>query len=338
MKKIKLKQIIKQDLSFSVLIIATIVVCLFLASTLGGRLYSGAVFQGLAYSIPEFAVIAIAMTLVIIMGGIDLSLMANANMSGMIGAMILSGGLFDISGVNPYVLTIGTIILVVLIAAVGGMINGFIITQFSVVPLIATLGTMTLYNGITTAISKGKAVTGFPTEFLRLGTEKIIGIPLVFIVMLITFVVMAFCLSKTGYGQKLYLIGENCTASRFAGVKNEKNIRITYMIAGLLAGIASIMIISRTNSAKVGYGDTYLLQSVLVAVLGGVSPSGGKGKIEGTLLAIFLIYLLQNAFNLWQFTTFTKKFMWGIILLIVIFITQMTEKYIDKSMKKTVSS
>jgi len=334
MKRKKLKQIIKLDLSFSVLMIATLAICIFLAIALGGRLYSGAVFLGMAYSIPEFALISIAMTMVIIMGGIDLSLVANANMSGMIGAMILSGAFFDISKVNIYMLVMGTILLVLLIAALGGLINGLIISRFSAVPMIATLGTMTLYNGITTALSKGKAVANFPKEFLMLGTQKVAGIPLVFLIMLIAFMIMAFCFNRTGYGQKLYLMGENCAASRFSGINNEKNICITYTIAGLLSGIASIVIIARSNSAKVGYGETYLLQSVLVAVLGGVSPSGGKGKLEGTLLAIFAIYLLQNAFNLWQFTTFTKKFMWGIMLLLVMFITQITEKYMKRLQKK----
>ena len=112
------------------------------------------------------------------------------------------------------------------------------------------------------------------------------GIPLLFIVFIVIAVVIIFIMGRTGFGRKIYMIGENHTAARFSAVNNEKSIIIIYAMAGFCAGVAGLMIGARVNSVKCGYGDTYLLQAILVAVLAGISPSGGKGKVVGILLAL----------------------------------------------------
>jgi simple sugar transport system permease protein len=145
-------------------------------------------------------------------------------------------------------------------------------------------------------------------------------------VFIIGAVIMAGILSKTSFGKKIYLYGENNVATRFSAINNEAIIMKVYALSGLLSGIASIIMMSRVNSAKVGYGDTFLLQALLVAVLGGVNPYGGRGKILGVALGIFIMQILQSAFTLWQFTPYAKNLLWGTMLLVVMIVNFILDK------------
>lgn len=129
------------------------------------------------------------------------------------------------------------------------------------------------------------------------------------------------------------MIGENHTAARFSAINNEKSTIIIYAMAGFCAGVAGLMIGARVNSVKCGYGDTYLLQAILVAVLAGISPSGGKGKVVGILLALVCIQMLQSSFTIWQFTPYSKKMIWGLMLLLLLFINMLID-YLDVKKQK----
>ena len=192
---------------------------------------------------------------------------------------------------------------------------------------------MTLYNGIAMAASGGNGVSGFPQDFTLMGTATMAGIPLLFIVFIVIAVVIIFIMGRTGFGRKIYMIGENHTAARFSAVNNEKSIIIIYAMAGFCAGVAGLMIGARVNSVKCGYGDTYLLQAILVAVLAGISPSGGKGKVVGILLALVCIQMLQSSFTIWQFTPYSKKMIWGLMLLLLLFINMLID-YLDVKKQK----
>jgi simple sugar transport system permease protein len=116
----------------------------------------------------------------------------------------------------------------------------------------------------------------------------------------------------------------------FSGINNRKTTLTTYLLSGVLAGCSSIIMISRVNSAKVGYGDTYLLQAILVAVLGGVNPDGGRGKVAGVVMGIIILQSLQNAFTLFGFTPYAKRLIWGMMLLLVMILNFINEKYQER--------
>jgi simple sugar transport system permease protein len=124
----------------------------------------------------------------------------------------------------------------------------------------------------------------------------------------------------------MYFLGENKTVSLFAGIKNERITMVTYTIAGCLCGISSLIMMSRVNSARVGYGDTYLLQAILVCALGGVNPSGGKGKVIGVVLAIIVLQMLQSGFTLLNFPPYVKSLIWGSVLIIVMILNFVIDK------------
>ena len=332
----KLKASMRKDLTLTILIFFTIAILVFLAIALGDKVYNGRNFQSMAFQIAEFATLAFGMGLVMLLGGIDLGIVANANLSGIMAAFVLSN-----PGIQAALGEVGAIVAGMLTAlvvgTVCGLFNGVLISKASVNPIVATLGTMTLYNGISTASTGGNGVSGFPKAFTNLGVATVAKVPVLFIIFIVVAVVVIFVMTYTSFGKKIYMIGENHTAARFSAINNEKSIMIIYALAGLLAGIAGIMIIARVNSAKVGYGDTYLLQAILVVVLGGVSPSGGKGKMAGILLALACIQILQSAFTVWQFTPYAKKLIWGAMLLAILFMLKLVD-YLDvKRQKKLLS-
>lgn len=319
-------------MTLTILIGLTIVVLLLLAVTLGGKIYNGKSFQSMAFQVSEFAMLSLGMGLVMLLGGIDLGIVANANMSGMMGAFLL-GDMALRTAIGDGLTIVLAIIVALVVATIAGMINGILIAKVSINPIIATLGTMTLYDGIAMAASSGNGVSGFPKAFTAIGTETMAGIPVIFVVFIVVAIVLIFIMSKTGFGRKTYMIGENHTAARFSSIDNEKNIITIYAMAGFCAGVAGLMIAARVNSVKCGYGDTYLLQAILVAVLAGISPSGGKGKVVGILLALVCIQMLQSSFTIWQFTPYSKKMIWGLMLLLLLF-TNMLVDYLDVKKQK----
>lgn len=322
----KVRPLMRKDSSLAILITFTIVLLAVLALTLGSKMFGVANLTSMAFQVSEFAVLSLGMSMVMLLGGIDLSIIANANVSAIFAGFILTGKFFDISGMSTGVLITIAILITVVISTLLGAFNGLLISRTSVPPLIATLGTMVFYNGIGMAITSGKGVVGFPKEFLTIGSGELFGIPYIFIVFIVLAMIYMIIMEKTTFGKKVYFLGENHTAARFTGIKNEKILLIGYAIAGFMAGVASIMIMTRVNSAKVGYGDTYLLQAMLVVVLGGVSPSGGKGKVIGVLLAIINLQILQSMFTQLQVTPYAKNLIWGAMLILVMSMTKIADQ------------
>ncbi len=327
-----LKNKMRKDLNLTILIFVTIGILLAMAIVLGDKMYNARNLSSMAFQVSEFAVLSLGMGMAMLLGGIDLSIVANANLSGIFAAMIMTNeSLLQSAGEGATVFI--AVVVAIGVAILCGLLNGILITKVSVNPIVATLGTMILYNGISMAVSGGQGINGFPEGFTKLGTETFAQLPYVFWLFIVIAIVLMFVMARTSFGKKIYFIGENHTAARFSAINTEKHTMTAYAIAGLMAGIAALMIIARVNSAKVGYGDTYLLQAILVCVLAGISPSGGKGTIVGILLALVCIQVLQSAFTLWQFTPYAKKMIWGIMLLGLLFLNKAVDSMDIKRQK-----
>lgn len=314
---VKITNKLKQDTNIAILLFVFIVTTVILGGVLGDRFFSIGNMQSMAFQVSEFGFLAIAMALAMITGGIDLSIVANAGLSGIIAAFVMSGKFFPIEGMAE-----GTVIGIAIVAAVTcsticGLFNGFLIGKISIPPILATLGTMIFYTGIGMALTNGESARVEVKNFARLGAKTFMEIPYIFILLAITFVVVSFIMSKTKFGREVYMVGQNPVALRFSGVDPEKVIIKTYGMIGFLVGISALIIVSRVNSARMGFGDTYQLQAILVAVLGGIDPDGGEGKIPGVALSIIVIQFLQSAFTILQFTPYAKKLIWGLLLLFV---------------------
>ena len=159
-------------------------------------------------------------------------------------------------------------------------------------------------------------------------------LPVIFWLFILASVILGLVMSYSGFGRKLYLYGDNPVAARFSAIHNEGICIGTFLLTGLLAGIAGLIILSRVNSAKVGYGDSYLLQTLIVCVIGGIDPNGGRGKVWGVLIAVIMMQILSSAFTIMSLSPYTKKLIWGIMLVLVLGLNFIIKKYSGVRMLK----
>lgn len=334
----KLREYLSRDISMAILFIFFVGICLLMLVNFGTSMYNAQTLGSMAFQLSEVAVLAFGMALCMLLGGIDLSIVANSNLASLLAAMTLTGRFFDTEKAGTGLTIFAAVIVAICVGVVCGFLNGVIISKFSVPPIVATLSTMTLYSGLAMGITGGNSVGNYPPVFLKFGTGSFLGIPYVFITACIVFVVLILALDKTKLGHEIHYIGENHTASRFTGIDNEKVIMKVHTIAGLMAGIAALMIMARSNSARVGYGDTYQLQVIMISVLGGISPSGGKGRLYGVFIATFCLQLMQTAFTLWAFSPYSKKLIWGMMLLVIMLINMVQARVSNRAKIREMSA
>lgn len=275
--------------------------------------------KGMAFQIPEIGVLVLALSIVMIAGGIDLSIVSIANLSAITAGtyMLHFTNETTSSGFNIFIVITG-ILIAALVGVVAGLINGLFVAYLKIPPILVTLGSMSLFSGIAVVISKGTAIYGFPKELLFIG-EKTFGfitIPLIIFMLIAVFV--AILLNKTIFGRRIYLIGTNIDATRFAGIRTKLNILYAYLFSGLLASMAGIITLAKSNSAKADYGSTFVLQSILIAILGGVDPDGGEGKVSGIIMSIITVQFISTGFTFLRVNDFVKGIAWGALLLVVI--------------------
>jgi simple sugar transport system permease protein len=285
-------------------------------------------FRSMSYQFPELGVLSVAMMLTMLTGGIDLSVVGTANLAGILAAKLMTTALLPEAGGSQVALVImGAILIALGIGVLCGLFNGFLVAKVGIPPILATLGTMQLYTGIAMVITKGYAVLGYPEQFLFIGNGVVGIFPVPLILFAAVAVVFAIVLNKTAFGFQVFMLGTNATAARFSGINNTLVLLKTYLISGFLAGLAGIIVIARTNSAKADYGTSYVLQAVLVSILGGVNPSGGFGTVSGLVLAILSLQFLSSGFNMLRFSNFFKEFTWGFVLILVMVINYLSVTY-----------
>ncbi|HPE54493.1 ABC transporter permease [Mesotoga prima] len=295
--------------------ILAILVLLF-SLALPGKFLRPSNLQSMAFQLPELGVLAFAMMITMLTGGINLSIISSANLSGIIMAMILTGDLASGAGGAGLGWTIFLAVIAGLsISLIVGLVNGMIIAYVGVSPILATLGTMTLLEGISLVITRGYVISGLPRNLLVIGNGTFLGVPVPMFILIAVAVAVAIILNKTRLGLSTYMIGSNIKATSFSGINTNKVTILVYMISGLLAGLASLIMIARFNSAKAGYGSSYLLVTVLVSVLGGINPNGGFGKVSGVFLGLVLLQVISSGLNLLGISQFLTLALWGALLL-----------------------
>ncbi len=290
--------------------------------------------SSMAFQVSEIGILTLGMMLAILIGGIDLSVNATANLAAIFAGMLLirlvpggdagtGGGLWALW---PIALAFGVALVT---GAVCGLINGVLIAYVEVPAILATLTTMTIYTGLAFGITKGTSISGFSDAVLFIGNGYLLGIPMPMVILIVCVIIVWFLLERTTYGFKVYMVGSNPTAAVFSGVNNRRIILMTHVLTGLLSATAGFVALARTNSANPEYGVSYILMTILIAVLGGVSVYGGHGKVWGVVLALAALQLLSTGFNMLLVrhggSNFFRDFAWGALLLIVMTITYLLD-------------
>lgn len=287
-----------------------------------GAMLAGANFmdsynlQSMASQVPELGLLALGVMLAMISGsgGIDLSGIALANLAGIVAFLITR--LFIPIADDPLLFSLVFAGLALAIGVLGGLMNGAVIAYARLTPLIATLGTQLLFTGIAVFLTNGSAISmGYIEPLDNFGNMPVLGIPMCFAVFLAIAAVLAFLLRYTPFGVKLMLLGSNAKAARFGGINERRMLLVTYTLCGALASVAGIIIAARNSSVKWDYGGSYVLIAILIAVLGGVKPEGGYGKVICVLLAATALQILSSLFNFMNISNFFRDLAWGILLL-----------------------
>ncbi len=234
----------------------------------------------------EIGLLAIAMTPVILTGGIDLSV---GSMMGL--CAVLFGMMVNVAGMDPWLAGLAAIAC----GALGGGINALLITRLNLPPLIVTLGTFSLFRGLAEALTKGaESFSGFPPSFLALGNSNIAGLPAQIWVFFVVAAGIWFLVHRTTFGRSFRAIGYASEGARYAGIPVARNTSLAYIIAGAVAGLAAVILVARLGEARANAGIGYELLAITAVVLGGVSIFGGSGTVVGTILGWVALAILNN--------------------------------------------
>jgi len=287
------------------------------AMTIGDRFFSVNTLQSMAFQMPELGILSLAMMLALLSGGLNLSIIATANLTGLTIAFLLTRYIPGTEGIAWVGVQMAALAAGFVVAALVGLINGFVIAYLGVSPILATLGTMTLCKGLAIGLTRGNVISGFPDPIVFIGNGTVFGVPFALIVLALCALPVAIMLNATPFGAKVYMIGSNEKATRFSGVDTRAILLKLYVLSSLLAGVAAVVMLARFNSANAAYGESYLLITILAAVLGGVDPFGGFGKVGGLMLALVILQVISSAFNLLNLSQFLTLAIWGGILIAV---------------------
>lgn len=276
-------------------------------------------FTSMGYQIPELGFYSVAMMLVMLSGGIDLSIVPIGNLSGVISASIISKAMASgVTGVQLGFTVAGAFLLSLLVGLMMGGINGVIIANLKITPMLLTMATASIVTGISIIITKGKSVSGIPDSLLYLGNNTLLGLPYALWLLIIVLVVVSFLLNKSNFGFKLKMVGSNALASMYSGINVKAILVKTYMISGFISSICGLEILMKTNTAKADYASTYVLQAILCAVLGATNPDGGFAKVSCLVLSLLSLQFLSSGFNMLRLGGYYKDFSWGLLLLFVL--------------------
>ena len=270
-----------------------------------------------AYNLSTFSrsasftiIIGFAQTLVLLLGGIDLSVASVAGLCSMIFAMLTTVG-----GVNPFLS-----IAIALMAGVAlGAINGIFICSLNLTPFIVTLATSALYKGIIYVATKGIPLTGIPESVTIIGQGTLFGIiPYPAIIMVVLAVILIYILRYTSFGRHIYAVGGNEHAAKIVGIQINKTKMAVYALTGFISALAGILMVLRLGSSQVNIGENWAMPSITAGVLGGTSMNGGSGGIGGTIVGGLLMSVISFSISLLGISSYWDQIVTGVVVLIAV--------------------
>lgn len=334
MKNTKINYKKKYDNSILTLFALIAVVLVAMAFVNPSSFYSWSNVRSMIFQFPEYGIIAFGVMICMIAGGIDLSLVGLANLSGIICASVmLAMGGSDLSIIFGILAGLAA-------GFIGGAFNGFLIGTLNLPPMLVTLCGLQLFSGLGLGITTGPALNGLPDNFKFIANGSIyigeVDIPVVIFIFILVLIGVAFLMKNTVFGQHVYFMGSNKEAAKYSGINCFKTTLFTYAVSGLLGAVAGIIMTSHFNSAKSDYGSTYTLLSILIVVLGGVHPDGGRGKVLGVTLSVLLLQFITQAFTMLKLDTNYKTCAYGLLLILALIITIVQTGYEQRKANKQV--
>jgi ribose/xylose/arabinose/galactoside ABC-type transport system permease subunit len=322
----KLRPVVKSHrLGILIAFIAEVVVLTLLTSSFGGEKVFESTFLNWANlsqvirALSFIAIMAVGQSLVIITGGIDLSVGSLLGLSGVVSAVLLNNG----SGIIP------AVIAGLLVGLISGFFNGFFITKAKLPPFIVTLGMMSIARGLAFALSGGETLRNLPSGFLAMGQGTMLNVPVPVIIMIIGALIVGYMLKLTKQGRYIYAIGGNEEAAHLCGINVVRVKILVYTLCGFAAGIAGVLFTARFGVGQSTAGLGYELDVIAAAVIGGVSLSGGRGTILGAVIGSLLMGVLRNGLVLLNVSAYWQQVAIGIVILFAVLLDRRTKNTKD---------
>lgn len=280
-----------------------------------------------------YGILAIGMTYVIITGGIDLSVGAVVGLAGMVaGGLIQNGLVLEMFGVTLFFSVPVIVLVAIALGALVGILNGVIITRFNVAPFITTLGIMYVARGLANIHSSGatysdlKGYEGLGNQGWKFFGSSVMGIPVGLLILILLAVIFSILLKKTAFGWHVFSIGGNEKAAKLSGVKVEKVKILVYMISGICAAIVGIIASSQLAASHPKTGESWEMNAIAAAVLGGTSMAGGIGTIGGTIVGAFVIGVINDGMVMCGVSEFWQMIIKGVVIILAVIIDQFQRK------------
>ncbi|HUC92859.1 MAG TPA: ABC transporter permease [Paenibacillus sp.] len=284
----------------------------------------------IAKHVALYAILGIGMTFVVVSGGIDLSVGSIVGLAGMIaGGLIYEGLVLPMFGVTVYFSVPMVILITLITGTLMGSVNGLLVTKFNVAPFIATLGMLYVARGIAMLRSDGKTfpnLVGKPelgnTGFPLLGAGTFLGIPYAIWIMIVLGFIAAYLFKKTPFGWHIFAVGGNERAAELSGVRVKRVKILVYMFSGFCAAIVGLIVSSQLVASHPATGETWELNAIAAAVLGGTSLAGGRGTIGGTVLGAFVIGVLSDGMVMMGVSEFWQMVIKGLVIVLAVIVDQ----------------
>jgi len=272
----------------------------------------------MSYQLPIIAFLSLGMMVAMVSGGINLAIIATANFTGIVMALLLravAGDAAEEAGAGVAFLAMGGGLAAALAL---GAVMGWLIAYVEVPAILTTLAMMTLLNGVNLVITKGYTLSGFPEFLLGVGNGMLGPVPIPFLILIAVVMGMAVFLRRTRTGLGLYLLGSNPIAAGYSNLHVRAVLVRTYALSSAFAALTAFIMVGQLNSVKANYAESYLLVSVLACFLGGVDPFGGTGTLTGMVLAVVILQVVSTGVNLLRMDPFFIQALWGFIILVLI--------------------
>jgi ribose transport system permease protein len=271
--------------------------------------------------------LSIGMTMIIVSGGIDLSVGSILAFSGAVAAGALTRG-FAVAGTDMFIefTTSGAILVAIGVGTAIGWFNGFVITRFKLPPFVATLGMLSVARGLTMLWTGGFPINQLGDEFAYMGTGRLWGVPVPVWIAGALVVISMVVMKRTRFGRQVYAVGGNERAATLSGLNVNRIKTLVYTIGGGLAGVAGLLVTSKLNSAQPNAGMSYELDSIAAVVIGGTSLNGGRGTIIGTVLGCLIIGVLNNGLVLLGVSAMWQQVIKGLVILVAVAVDKMGSK------------
>ena len=274
-------------------------------------------------------IVGFGQTLVLLTGGIDLSVAATGQVCAMAASMFMRQ-----MGMNTYL----AIVISCCFGIIMGIVNGFFIAYFKMTPFIVTLATMQIYKGIVYVITQGMPITGLPENANSLANGIIAGfIPKIVIIMVVICIILTIMLKRTSFGRHIYALGGNRNCARIIGIRVERTELAVYALSGLLSAIAGVLMSCKLASFQVSIGESWQMDSITAAVLGGTSMTGGVGGVIGTIIGGLLSAVISTCITLLRISSYWETIVTGAVVLIAVFIDALKKNpaFMDSIRRKT---